>query len=83
MAVKLVPELVETFHCTVGVGSPEALALNEALAPDATVTLDGFDVTTGALLTVKVAAVVRAEPAELVKTALYSSPFSLALVVNV
>jgi len=45
--VKVVPELVETLHCTVGVGSPEALAVNEALAPDATVTLDGFFVTLG------------------------------------
>jgi len=75
--------LVDTSHCTVGVGEPLAAAVNVAVPPDATVTLDGFDVTMGALVTAKVAAVVRAVPFELVKTASYSSPLSFAAAVNV
>jgi hypothetical protein len=47
MGVKVVPELEETSHLTVGAGFPEALALKVAFPPDATVTLDGSLVTLG------------------------------------
>ncbi|MGA2835640.1 MAG: hypothetical protein ABSF84_03485 [Acidimicrobiales bacterium] len=41
------PPSVDISHCTVGVGLPEALALNVALWLSATVTLDGFFVILG------------------------------------
>jgi hypothetical protein len=41
------PLLVEYCHCTVGVGVPDAAALNEAVDPAATVTLTGWLVTAG------------------------------------
>ena len=82
MGAKVVPELVETSHCTVGFGVPVAAALKLAVSPEATVALEGSVVMTGGAVTVRVAAVVVAEPTELVKTASYSSPFSLVVVVN-
>jgi len=82
IGVKVVPESVETSHCTVGVGKPLAAAVKLAVPPEVMVTPDGFDVTTGGVVTVRVAGVVVAVPAELVKTASYSSPFSTAAVVN-
>ena len=82
MGAKVVPELVETSHCTVGFGVPVAAALKLAVSPEATVALEGSVVMTGGAVTVRVAAVVVAEPTELVKTASYSSPFSLVVAVN-
>ncbi len=76
IGVKVVPAFVETSHCTVGLGEPVAAAVKLAVPPEVMVTLDGFDVTTGAVVTVRVAAVVVAVATELVKTASYSSPFS-------
>ncbi len=84
-AVKVAPPLVETSHCTVGVGEPVAAAVKLAVVPEATLTFDGLVVITGAVVgavTVRVAAAVVAAPAELVKTASYRSPFSPAEVVN-
>jgi hypothetical protein len=58
------------------VGVPEADALNEAVAPELTVSLVGLVTTFGAMgeaaVTVSVAAVVVAEPAVFVNIASYS-----------
>ena len=71
-----VPPSAETCHCTVGVGDPDAAALNEAVIPAVTVTLTGWLVIVGGALggpvKVRVAALVVALPDELVKTASYS-----------
>ena len=66
------PPLVLTCHCTVGVGEPDAPAVNVAVAPAVTVTFAGLVVIVGAVFaafTVRVAFVVVALPAALVKTA--------------
>jgi hypothetical protein len=66
------PPLVDICHWTFGAGVPEAAAVNVALIPIATVVLAGLEVIFGAsgfALTVSVAAVLVAEPAEFVKTA--------------
>jgi hypothetical protein len=68
MALKVRPPSVLTCHWTVGVGLPTAAAVNVAIAPATTLTLVGFCVTDN-VVTVSVAAVVVAEPLELVKTA--------------
>src|SRR5271156_2688913 len=44
------PPLVETSHCTLGAGTPEAAASKTAVAPSSTVTLTGSSLTLGALL---------------------------------
>ena len=79
MVVQVAPAFVETCHWTDGIGEPEAAALNEAVDPAATVSLEGSEVIVGALgdgvVTVRVAASVVTLPAELVNTASYSSPF--------
>ncbi len=80
MAVNVVPPSVETFHCTVGVGLPEAAAVNVAFPPEPTDTLAGLVVTVGAKSTVSVAAVVVAVPAVFVNTARYCVPFCAAVV---
>ncbi|HXN63629.1 MAG TPA: hypothetical protein VN886_24500 [Acidimicrobiales bacterium] len=81
-----VPPSAENCHWTVGVGDPDAVALNEAVDPAATVTLTGWLVIVGGALTgpvtVRVAALVLALPDELVKTARYSRPFSEVFVVD-
>jgi hypothetical protein len=77
------PPLALTCHCTVGVGEPDAAAVNIAVAPAATVTFAGLVVIVGtvfAAVTVKVAAVVVAMPDALVKTARYSFPLRAAVV---
>ena len=74
----VVPPSVETCHCTVGVGDPEAAAENDAVEFGATVSLEGWLVIVGAAeppVTVRVAAFVVAFPKRLVKTALYLYPF--------
>jgi hypothetical protein len=63
------PPLVLTCHCTVGVGVPEAAAVNIAGAPAATVTFAGLVVIAGAVFTVKVAGVVVALPDAFMNTA--------------
>jgi hypothetical protein len=70
--VNVPPPLVLTCHCTVGVGEPDAAAVNVAVAQAVTVTFVGLVVIVGAVFpafTVKVAFVVVALPAALVKTA--------------
>ena len=77
--------MVDTHHCTVGVGVPVADALNEAVVSAVTVSLVGDLVTAGAPpppRTVKVAADVVAEARKLLKTASYSLPFSDWVAVN-
>jgi predicted protein tyrosine phosphatase len=54
--VNVVPPFALTCHCTAGTGAPDAAAMNVVLAPASTVTFTGFVVTTGAELTVSVAA---------------------------
>jgi hypothetical protein len=66
--------LVDTRHWTVGVGEPDAAALNEAVDPAATLSAAGWVVMAGAApgaVTVRVAGAVVAVPAELVNTASY------------
>src|SRR5439155_1570396 len=75
MLVKVAPPFVLICHCTVGVGLPLAAAVNVAVDPAATDWFAGFVVTDGAKFTVIVAAVVVAEPPELVKTARNLVPF--------
>jgi hypothetical protein len=79
-SVNVLPPSVETFHCTVGGGDPDAIAENEAVEFGATVSLEGSLVTVGAtgpvVLTSRVAAFVVALPNRLEKTALYMYPFS-------
>jgi len=74
-ALNVLPPSVDTNHWTVGVGLPEADAVNVALAPTATLVLAGCAEMVGAKSTVSVAAVVVAVPAELVNTARYWLPF--------
>ena len=75
MLLKVPPPFVLTCHCTVGVGLPDAAAVNEAFDPAETDWLTGFVVTAGAKFTVNVAAVVVAVPEAFVKTAWYLVPF--------
>jgi len=63
------PPLALTCHCTVGVGVPEAAAVNVAVAEAATVTFAGFVVIAGAVFTVKVAGMVVALPDAFMNTA--------------
>jgi len=74
MFAQVEPPLLESCHCTDGVGLPYAAAVNVAAAPAFTVWLVGLLVTQGAiaLVTVRVAALVRADPRVFVKTARYS-----------
>ena len=76
MALNVVPPLVLTSHCTVGVGLPLAAAVKVAVLPALTVWSAGFVVTVERSPTVNVAAVLVAVPALLVKTASYSLPLS-------
>src|ERR1700735_186393 len=78
------PPPVLTCHCTVGVGEPDATAVNVAIAPAVTDRFVGLEVIVGAVLfaafTVKVAAVVVAMPDALVKTARYWLPLEATVV---
>src|SRR5271163_2892995 len=83
MFANVPPPFVLTCHCTVGVGDPDAAALNVAVDPAVTVTFAGLVVIVGAVFaafTVKVPAVVVALPAALVKTARYSLPLIATVV---
>ena len=82
MGAKVAPESVDTSHWVFGVGEPAAAAENVVFFPAATVTFEGSTVTGGARVTLRVAAVVLAPPAELVNRARYWSPFSPAFAVK-
>ena len=69
-----------TCHCTVGAGFPVAPAVKVAVVPALTVVLLGCVLTLGALLTVRVAAVVFTIPEEFVNTARYWAPLLTVLV---
>jgi len=69
--VQLEPPFVETCHCTLGAGAPDAAAAKVALLPRSTVVLVGSAVTSGISSTVSVAAVLVASPVPFVKTARY------------
>ena len=71
ISLQLVPLLVLTCHCTVGVGVPVADAVKVAVPPEHVVTFDGCVVITGEGLMVSVAGFVVADPQVLVNTALY------------
>src|SRR5580700_9562926 len=47
--LQMVPPLVETSHCTVGAGKPDAAASKMAVWPSSTIGLSGCSVTAGAL----------------------------------
>src|SRR4051794_829339 len=81
MSENVAPPSVETCHCTVGDGLPEAEALKLNGSPAATAWSDGLDVTDGAVCTVRLAAVVVVEPTTLVKTARYWWPSSAPVAV--
>ena len=72
--LQVLPPSVDTCHCTVGVGLPVAAAVNVAAAGAVTVTLVGFDVTTGVVLTVSAAGLLAMDPKAFVKIASYSVP---------
>src|SRR5213594_3519011 len=76
MLLKVTPPSVLTCHCTVGVGAPVAAAVKVAVWPAFTVWFTGCVVMVGGVgeFTVSVAAVVVADPAELVNTARYLLP---------
>src|SRR6202050_3814180 len=81
--VNVPPLFVLTCHCTVGVGEPDAAAVNVAVAHAITVTVVGSVVILGPVFpvfTVRVAFVVVALPAALVKTARYLLVFIATVV---
>jgi hypothetical protein len=81
--VNVPPLFVLTCHCTVGVGEPDAAAVNVAVAQAVRVTFVGSVVMVGAVFpafTVRVAFVVVALPAVLVKTARYLLPLMAVVV---
>ena len=80
--MKLPPPTL-TCHFTVGAGLPLAAAVKLACCPIVIVWSPGLVPTDGAVLTVRVAALVVALLAELVKTAWNWRPFSVALTTNV
>src|SRR4029077_12003124 len=77
IALHVPPPSVETSHCTVGAGNPEAVASKRALCPSLTVTLTGCLVTDGAFCTVSVAASLVASPAAFLNVARYWWPLSV------
>ena len=81
-----VPPSAENCHWTVGVGDPDAAALNEAVDPAATVTLTGWLVIVGGALTgpvmVRVAALVLALPGRVGEDRSVLRPFSEVFVVD-
>jgi len=54
MLANVLPPLVLTCHCTVGVGSPLAAAVNVPVCPAVTVWLPGLVVTAGAVAAVTI-----------------------------
>ncbi len=82
ISLQLDPPLLLACHRTVGVGRPLAAAEKVAVWPAFTVWLTGWVVTSGAKLTVNVAALLVAEPRLLVKTARNCLPESAACAVK-
>ncbi len=82
MLLNVTPPSVETCHCTVGLGLPEAAAVKLALVPVQVVTFEGLVVTAGAVLTVRVAAVEVALEQVFVNTARYWLLLSVDWAVN-
>src|SRR6185369_12231395 len=83
MSLNVSPPSMLSCHCTVGAGLPLALALKVTL-PGQTVWLDGFNVTTGPLSRVKIAAVLGTLAAHtLLKRARYWLPLSAATALKV
>jgi hypothetical protein len=82
--LNVAPPSVLTCHCTVGAGEPVAAAVNTAVWPAVTVWFVGCAVIVGGVgeFTVSLAAVVTADPPELVNTAWYLFPFCVALAVK-
>ncbi len=76
----MLPESVESSHCTVGAGTPEAVASKTAFWPGSAVVLAGCLVTAGAFCTVSVAASLVALPATFLNTARYCWPLLEVLV---
>ena len=74
IVLNVLPPLVLTSHCTVGVGEPVAAAIKPTDWPALTATLLGLAVTTGRAWTTSVAAVVVAVPMPLENTARYRLP---------
>jgi hypothetical protein len=77
-SIQVMPPFADTCHCTVGVGVPLAAAVKVTVLPELTDWLIGWVVMTGAMagITVMVAALVVADPTELVNTARSSQPFT-------
>src|SRR6202030_858622 len=75
-ALQLLPPLVESSHCSVGVGVPVAEASKETASPALAVVLSGSRVTTGGEYTVRIAAALFAVPAVFVNVARSSRPLS-------
>src|SRR6185369_15959972 len=83
MSLNVSPPSMLSCHCTVGAGLPLALALKVTL-PGHTVWLDGFNVTTGPLSRVKIAAVLGTLAAHrLLNRARYWLPLSAATALKV
>jgi hypothetical protein len=72
--VNVVPPSVDTCHCTVGVGVPEAAAVNVAAFGAVTVWFVGLVVTVGGVTTVSVAMLLFVDPPVFVNTARYWVP---------
>jgi len=78
----VLPVLVLTCHCTLGVGKPAAAAVSFTTVLATTAWVTGLVVTTGAVgagVTVSLAAAVVRVPRAFVKLARYRSPFSAAV----
>src|SRR5271165_6696993 len=69
--LQLLPKFVETCHCTLGLGLPEAEAVNVALSPSFVPSLAGSAVTSGLNSTVNVAAPLATVPTGFVNEARY------------
>ena len=79
------PPLVETSHCTLGAGTPDASAVNDAAAGSTTVADAGLFVIFGASVnasTVSVAGAVSASPTAFLNRALYCQPLSETFVAS-
>jgi hypothetical protein len=81
--VQVLPPLVLTCHCTVGVVASVAAAVKVTCVPAVTVWLVGLVVTTGGVLMVNVAADVVVVPSTLVNAARYWLPVIAAVAVKV
>src|ERR1700674_2774505 len=83
MSLTVAPPSVECCHCTVGAGEPLAAAVKETSVFLHTACVAGFVVTTGGVLTVRVAAFEVVVPQLLVRLARNCAALSPAVVLNV